>query len=130
MNDLLALGLVGFFAIGGALVFFFAIVGMLRAPDSLSKLNVFSSITALALPNLVLAAGIAQFHRQGFDWPTLVLMIIVMISFMVVPTIATFALGRALVDPFEQGTDDVDEDDPNFPLPTEVIIRNQEDSAV
>lgn len=93
--DVLAITLVGVFGITGSLIVLFCAIAMFRANDALSRINVFSPATGLALPLILLAAYIYTLWQDGFSLTRLFMAIAGFLSLIIVSSVASNVLSRS-----------------------------------
>lgn len=87
--------LVAFFGIGGSLVVLASAVAMFRARDALSRINVFSPVTGLGMPMILVASYCHSLWAYGFDlWRTFVAVVSFM-ALIAVSSVASNVLSRA-----------------------------------
>lgn len=97
MNHVLATVLVGVFGITGSLIMLACALAMFRVNDALSRINVFSPATGFGMPLIVVAAWVADFDMNGFDWGSLLIAALAVICLIVVSSVASNTLSRASV---------------------------------
>lgn len=91
----LATVVVGVLAIGGAFFVLVSAVGMLRARDALSRVNVMSAATGVGMPWIFLAAWVHDVARNGFDAWHLTQTVLAVLGMVIVSSVASNALARA-----------------------------------
>lgn len=92
---MLVTGFVGLLCLSGAAFVLFSAVAMLKARDGLARVNVLSAATGLGLPLMVLGAFVADVRTNGFDWLDLVKVVIAVLGFIIMSSVASNNLGRA-----------------------------------
>lgn len=92
---MLVTGIVGLLCLSGAAFVLVSAVAMLKARDGLARVNVLSAATGLGLPLLVLGAFVADVRTNGFDWLDLVKVVIAVLGFIIMSSVASNNLGRA-----------------------------------
>jgi multicomponent Na+:H+ antiporter subunit G len=97
--------------LAGALLVLLSAVAMVRARDALQMMNVFSPATAMGLPLMVIGVFAHLTGRNGFDWWTLLVSLVTIVSLVIVSSLASNTLARAVyqsgapVDPQTQPQD-------------------------
>lgn len=97
MNDAVAITLVGVFGITGSLLMLFCALAMFRVRDALSRINVFSPATGLAMPLIVTAVYIYDLHTAGFRWGSVLMAAAAVLCLIIVSSVASNTLSRASV---------------------------------
>lgn len=87
--------LVGVLCLTGAAFVLVSAVAMLKARDGLSRINVLSAATGLGLPLIVVGAFVEDVRSHGFDWLDLVKVVIAVLGFVIMSSVASNNLGRA-----------------------------------
>lgn len=93
--DTLAITLVGVFGITGSAIVLLSAVAMFRANDALSRINVFSPATGLAMPLILLAAYIYTLWHDGFSLTRLFMAVGGFLALIVVSSVASNVLSRS-----------------------------------
>ena len=94
--ETLAVVLVGIFGIGGSLILLGTVIAMFRARDALSRINVFSPGTGLAMPMILASAYVFTLSTEGFKILHLIMAILGFLSLIVVSSVASNVLSRAV----------------------------------
>ncbi len=93
--DILFTVLVGFFGIGGCLIVLGASLAMFRTRDALSRINVFSPVTGLGMPMILVAAYVHALWAEGFSvWRTFAA-VVAFLALIAVSSVASNVLSRA-----------------------------------
>lgn len=82
--------------LGGALMVLLSAVSMVRARDALQMMNVFSPATVMGLPLMVVGVFVHLTGRNGFDWWVLLVGLVTIISLVIVSSLASNTLARAV----------------------------------
>jgi multicomponent Na+:H+ antiporter subunit G len=82
--------------LGGALLVLLSAVAMVRARDALQMMNVFSPATAMGLPLMVAGVFAHLTGRDGFDWWVLLVSLVTIASLVIVSSLASNTLARAV----------------------------------
>lgn len=82
--------------LGGALLVLLSAVAMVRARDALQMMNVFSPATGMGLPLVVIGVWVHLTGRNGFDWWVLVVSLVTVVSLVIVSSLASNTLARAV----------------------------------
>lgn len=87
--------LVGVFGIGGSLIVLASAFAMFRARDALSRINVFSPVTGLGMPMILVAAYVHSLWAEGFSvWRTFA-SVVAFLALIAVSSVASNVLSRA-----------------------------------
>lgn len=86
---------VGLLSVTGAAFVLVSAVAMLKARDGLSRINVLSAATGLGLPLIVLGAFLEDVRTNGFTWLDLLKVVIAILGFIIMSSVASNALTRA-----------------------------------
>lgn len=95
MSEAVYTVVVGVLAIGGACFVLLSVVGMLRVPDAVSRVNVLSPATGVGLPCIFLAVWVHHLAEAGFDGWALVRTLIAVVAMLMVSSVASNAIARA-----------------------------------
>lgn len=107
--------------LGGALLVLLSAVAMVRARDALQMMNVFSPATGMGLPLVVAGVWVHLTGRDGFDWWALAVSLVTVASLVIVSSLASNTLARAVyqsgapVDPRTEPQDLASPSDPETP---------------
>lgn len=82
--------------LGGALLVLLSAVAMVRARDALQMMNVFSPATGMGLPLVVAGVWVHLTGRDGFDWWALAVSLVTVASLVIVSSLASNTLARAV----------------------------------
>lgn len=82
--------------LGGALLVLLSSVAMVRSQDALQMMNVFSPATGMGLPLVVVGVWVHLTGRDGFDWWVLAVSLITIVSLVIVSSLASNTLARAV----------------------------------
>ncbi|WP_349828884.1 cation:proton antiporter [Brevibacterium litoralis] len=82
--------------LSGGLVMLACAVAMFRAPDALSRINVFSPATGLGMPLVVVGVYAHTFVTDGFGLTRLVMAVVAVLSLIIVSSVATNVLSRSV----------------------------------
>ncbi len=93
--DVLAITLVGALGITGSLIVLICALAMFRANDALSRINVFSPATGLAMPLILLAAYIYTLWQDGFSLTRLFMAVSGFLALVIVSSVASNVLSRS-----------------------------------
>ncbi len=97
--------------LGGALLVLLSAVAMVRSRDALQMMNVFSPATAMGLPLMAGGVFVHLTGRNGFDWWVLLVSLVTIVSLVIVSSLASNTLARAVyhsgapVDPVTEPQD-------------------------
>lgn len=91
MTDLL----IGVPALLGSLCFLVAAVSMARARDALTRINMLSVATGLGMMLFILAAYVNDL-TSGFRWTGLIMAVVAFLATVVVTSVASITLARAV----------------------------------
>lgn len=94
--ETVAVVLVGIFGIGGSLILLGTVIAMFRTRDALSRINVFSPGTGLAMPMILAAAYVYTLSTEGFRILHLIMAILGFLALIVVSSVASNVLSRAV----------------------------------
>lgn len=83
--------------LGGSFYLLIAVVAMRRAKDALSRVNKLSSGIMVGIPALVLANFVLEADLGVLTWGKFITGIIAIIAVLVVATVASEVLGRAVL---------------------------------
>ena len=93
--DILFTVLVGVVGIGGCLIVLGSSIAMFRARDALSRINVFSPVTGLGMPMILVAAYVHSLWAEGFSvWRTFAT-VVAFLALIAVSSVASNVLSRA-----------------------------------
>lgn len=95
MSETVYTVIVGVLAIGGACFVLLSVLGMLRVPDALSRVNVLSPATGVGLPCIFLAVWVHRLAEDGFDGWALTRTLIAVLAMLMVSSVASNAIARA-----------------------------------
>lgn len=85
------------FVLGGSFYLLAAVWAMWRAHDALSRLNQLSAGIMVGIPALVLANMVVEFDQGTLGWSKVLTGIVAIIAVLVVATVASEVLGRAVL---------------------------------
>ncbi|MGM7666764.1 cation:proton antiporter [Microbacterium sp. A93] len=97
--------------LGGALLVLLSAVAMVRSRDALQMMNVFSPATGMGLPLVVAGVYVHLTGLNGFHWWVLVVSLITVVSLVIVSSLASNTLARAVYQsgaPVDPGTEPQD----------------------
>lgn len=106
--------------LGGALLVLLSAVAMMRSRDALQMMNVFSPATAMGLPLVVGGVFVHLTGRNGFDWWVLLISLVTVSSLVIVSSLASNTLARAVYQsgaPVDPRTRPQDLAGPEHPTP-------------
>jgi multicomponent Na+:H+ antiporter subunit G len=86
--------LVGILCITGALFVLVSGLGMFKARDGMSRVNVLSAATGVGMPLLAVGVYLRTLQTEGFLWLDLVRLIIAILGFIIMSSVASNALTR------------------------------------
>lgn len=87
--------LVGLLCLLGAFFVLVSGIGMFKARDGLSRVNVLSAATGLGMPLLAVGIYLRTVQVEGFLWLDLVKLVIAVLGFIIMSSVASNALTRA-----------------------------------
>ena len=87
--------LVGFLCIVGAFFVLVSGLAMFKARDGLSRVNVLSAATGVGMPFLAVGIYLRTLQTEGFLWLDLVKLVIAVLGFIIMSSVASNALTRA-----------------------------------
>lgn len=82
--------------LAGGLLVLLSAVAMVRSRDALQMMNLFSPATAMGLPLMAGGVFVHLTGRDGFDWRILLVSLITVSSLVVVSSLASNTLARAV----------------------------------
>lgn len=80
----------------GVVLVLLSSVAMVRSRDALQMMNVFSPATAMGLPLVVGGVFVHLTGRNGFDWWVLLISLVTISSLVIVSSLASNTLARAV----------------------------------
>lgn len=80
----------------GTLMFLVAAIGMLRCPDSLTRVNVLAPAIGAGLPLILVGAFVHDVDENGFSFLNLVTVLIAVAAMLIASSFASNALARSL----------------------------------
>lgn len=80
------------------------VITLRRFPDPLSRANVQSALAGVALPALTLGVFLVHTSLGGFDLHNALRVLVAIAAFLIVPNVAAFTMGRALVNSASERT--------------------------
>lgn len=83
--------------IGGSFYLLIAVIAMWRSKDALSRVNKLSSGVLVGIPALVLANMVLEADQGDLTWGKVITGIIAIVAVLIVATVASEVLGRAVL---------------------------------
>ena len=71
-------------------------IAVVRVADALSKVNVMSVLSYVALPLAVIGVFVQDTAVGGFDWHNLVRVVLAVVGLLVVASVSNFYAGRSI----------------------------------
>ena len=87
--------LVGLLCLTGAFFVLVSGIGMFKARDGLSRINVLSAATGVGMPSIAVGAYVWTVHDHGFVWVDLVKLAVAVLGFIIMSSVASNAITRA-----------------------------------
>lgn len=92
--------------IGGSVYLLGAVIAMWRSPDAMSRLNQLSAGITVGVPALVVGNVILEFDQGAMTWGKGLTALLAIAALLVVATIASEVLGRAVLGARDGSGDD------------------------
>ncbi|WP_131103395.1 cation:proton antiporter [Ornithinimicrobium sufpigmenti] len=87
--------LIGLLCLTGAFFVLVSGIAMFKARDGLSRVNVLSAATGVGMPFLAIGVYLRVLQTDGFLWLDLVKLVIAILGFIIMSSVASNALTRA-----------------------------------
>lgn len=84
------------FMIGGALLVLHSAIAMFRVPDAYARLSAMTPATGFGLPLIVIGAALENTWEFGFDWAMWGRIAIIVTAMVLVSSVGSNVLGRAV----------------------------------